>query len=69
MRSMMLVTILSLALGCGRNNEKVNLTKALHTATAKDTAFVRANCAMPDSVLAGVRSCIDRVQSSKVRVF
>ena len=69
MRSMMLVTLVSVALACGRKNDQVNLAKASHTATAKDTAFVRANCAMPDSVLAGIRPCIDRVQSSKVRVF
>ena len=43
--------------------------KAVHVASAKDTAFIREQCAMPDSVLAGTRPCVDRVQASKVRVF
>ena len=65
----MLAAVLGITLGCGRTSEQVRVARATHTATAKDTAFIRANCAMPDSVLAGTRACIDRVQSSKVRVF
>ena len=59
----------AIALGCGPKTERVRVAKAVHTATAKDTAFVRANCAMPDSVLAGPKPCIDRAQTSNIRVF
>ena len=58
-----------IALGCGPKTEQVRVAKAVHTATPKDTAFVRANCAMPDSVLAGTKPCIDRAQTSNIRVF
>lgn len=58
-----------IALGCGPKTEEVRAGRAVHTATAKDTAFVRANCAMPDSVLAGTKPCIDRAQTSNIRVF
>ena len=56
-------------LGCGPKTEQIRMAKAVHTATARDTAFVRANCAMPDSVLAGTKPCIDRAQTSNIRVF
>ena len=59
----------ALALGCGPKTDQIGVTKAVHTASAKDTAFVRANCAMPDSVLAGARPCVDRAQTSNIRVF
>ena len=59
----------TVALGCGPKTEQVRVAKAVHTVTAKDTAFVRANCAMPDSVLAGTQPCIDRAQTSNIRVF
>jgi hypothetical protein len=59
----------TVALACGPKTEQVRIAKAVHAATLTDTAFVRANCAMPDSVLAGTKPCIDRVQASKVRVF
>ena len=59
----------AIALGCGPKTEEVRVAKAVHTATAKYTAFVRANCAMPDSVLAGTKPCIDRAQTSNIRVF
>ena len=58
-----------IASGCGPKTDQVRVAKAVHTATAKDTAFVRANCAMPDSVLAGTKPCIDRAQTSNIRVF
>ena len=59
----------AIALGCGPKTEQVRVAKAVHTAAARDTAFVRANCAMPDSVLAGTKPCIDRAQTSNIRVF
>ena len=58
-----------ITLGCGPKSDQVRVAKAVHTAAAKDTAFVRANCAMPDSVLAGTKPCIDRAQTSNIRVF
>ena len=69
MQKIILLAAGAVALGCGPKTEQVRVTKAMHTATAKDTAFVRANCAMPDSVLAGTKPCIDRAQTSNVRVF
>ena len=68
-KALLLVGASILALGCRPKTEQVRLGKAVHTATAKDTAFVRANCAMPDSVLAGTKPCIDRAQTSNIRVF
>lgn len=58
-----------LVAGCSTPKQSPTATKALHTASARDTAFIRESCAMPDSVLAGTRPCIDRVQASKIRVF
>ena len=69
MRKVMLATIAATALACGGKKQEISLAKAAHTVSAQDTAFIRANCDMPDSVLAGTRPCIDRVQSLKVRVF
>ncbi len=69
MNRLLVVAAGAFALGCGPKTEHVTVAKAVHTATAKDTAFVRANCAMPDSVLAGTKPCIDRAQTSNVRVF
>jgi len=69
MQKWILLVAGALALGCGPKTEQVGVAKAVHTATAKDTAFVRANCAMPDSVLAGTTPCIDRAQTSNIRVF
>ena len=69
MQRVMAVAAGVFALGCGPKTDQVKVAKAAHTATAKDTAFVRANCAMPDSVLAGTKPCIDRAQTSNVRVF
>ena len=69
MRPIVLVGACGLALACAPKATEVEVAKAVHTSTARDTAFVRANCAMPDSVLAGTKPCIDRVQASKVRVF
>ena len=69
MRTVTLAALATIALGCGPRPDRVGSAKAVHTASAKDTAFVRANCAMPDSVLAGSTPCIDRAQSSNVRVF
>jgi len=54
---------------CRPSPQPAAATKALHTASAKDSAFIRASCAMPDSVLAGTRPCIDRIQASNIRVF
>ncbi len=59
----------ALVMACGPKTERVGMARAVHTVTGKDTAFVRANCAMPDSVLAGAKPCIDRAQTSNVRVF
>jgi len=67
-RSPMMVLAVALLVGCA-GPARPPATSALHTASAKDTAFIRESCAMPDSVLAGTRPCIDRVQASKVRVF
>ena len=69
MQKAMLGAVAVLALACGKRTEHVSVTKAVHTVNARDTAFVRENCAMPDSVLAGTRPCIDRVQAAKIRVF
>jgi hypothetical protein len=69
MQRVILLTAVAVGLGCGRTPAPVRLEKAVHTATARDTAFVRANCAMPDSVLAGTKPCIDRAQTSNIRVF
>ena len=69
MRTVILAALATIALGCGPRTDQAGSAKAVHTASAKDTAFVRANCAMPDSVLAGSKPCIDRAQSSNVRVF
>ena len=68
-KALLLVGASLIALGCGPKTEQVRQAKAMHTASAKDTAFVRANCAMPDSVLAGTKPCIDRAQTSNLRVF
>lgn len=67
----MLVTIVAIAVlaGCRASPQPATAPKALHTSSAQDSAFIRASCAMPDSVLAGTRPCIDRVQSSNIRVF
>ena len=69
MQKRILLLASTVALGCGPRTEQVGVAKAVHTATAKDTAFVRANCAMPDSVLAATKPCVDRAQTSNVRVF
>jgi hypothetical protein len=69
MQKIMILAVGAVALGCGPKAEQLQVAKAVHTATAKDTAFVRANCAMPDSVLAGTKPCIDRAQTSNIRVF
>jgi hypothetical protein len=69
MRPLVGITTIALLVGCGRSPQPASPTKPLHTASARDTAFIRESCAMPDSVLAGTRPCIDRVQASKVRVF
>ena len=69
MRIIVIAGACSLALACGPKTEPVRVAKATHAAALRDTAFVRANCAMPDSVLAGTKPCIDRVQASKIRVF
>lgn len=69
MKRVMIGTVATIVLACGQRTEQVTVARAVHTVTGKDTAFVRANCAMPDSVLAGTRPCIDRVQASKIRVF
>lgn len=69
MRTVIIAALATVGLGCGPRTDRAGSAKAVHTASAKDTAFVRANCAMPDSVLAGRKPCIDRAQSSNVRVF
>jgi hypothetical protein len=69
MQKVILLGAVAVALGCGPKTEQVRVAKARHTAAAKDTAFARANCAMPDSVLAGTKPCIDRAQTSNIRVF
>ena len=69
MQRAVLLVASAIALGCGPKTEQARVTKAVHTATSRDTAFVRANCAMPDSVLAGTKPCIDRAQTSNIRVF
>lgn len=69
MRFLTGVTTIALLAGCGHSPQAAPPPRALHTASAKDTAFIRESCAMPDSVLAGTRPCIDRVQASKIRVF
>ena len=69
MRSMIFVSAVALIAACTTGPKPIAQSKAAHVASAKDTAFIRESCAMPDSVLAGTRPCIDRVQASKVRVF
>ena len=69
MQKALLAAAIVVVLACGRRTEQVSVAKAVHSVTGRDTAFVRENCAMPDSVLAGTRPCIDRVQAAKMRVF
>jgi hypothetical protein len=69
MRALISVVTAVLVMGCTPAPKAPAQAKAVHVASAKDTAFIREQCAMPDSVLAGTRPCIDRVQSSKIRVF
>ena len=69
MKKVLLGTVATILLACGQRTEQVSVARAVHTVNGNDTAFVRANCVMPDSVLAGTRPCIDRVQASKIRVF
>ena len=69
MRAAGLIAMIALGAGCRPSSRPATETKALHAASAKDTAFIRESCAMPDSVLAGTRPCIDRIQASKTRVF
>lgn len=69
MRGIALMLTVALVAGCTPAQKPAVPTRATHVASAKDTAFIREQCAMPDSVLAGTRPCIDRVQTSKVRVF
>jgi hypothetical protein len=69
MRAAVKVVAIALVVGCRPAAPPAAETRARHTASAKDTAFIRASCAMPDSVLAGTRPCIDRIQASKTRVF
>jgi hypothetical protein len=69
MRAATKIVAIALVVGCRPSARPATETKALHTASAKDTAFIRESCAMPDSVLAGTRPCIDRIQASKTRVF
>jgi hypothetical protein len=69
MSKVILLAAGAFALGCGPKTDQPSVAKTLHTATIKDSAFVRANCAMPDSVLAGTQPCIDRAQTSRIRVF
>ena len=69
MKKVLLGAVAAIALACGQKTEQLNVAWSVHSVPGKDTAFVRANCAMPDSVLRGTRPCIDRVQASKIRVF
>ena len=69
MQKVILLAAAGLALGCGPKTKQVRVARAVHSASVHDTAFVRANCAMPDSVLAGTKPCIDRAQTSNLRVF
>ena len=69
MRALVAMSMFVLAAACTPAPKPAAQAKAAHVASAKDTAFIREQCAMPDSVLAGTRPCIDRVQASKTRVF
>ena len=60
---------IALVAACRPSPPTAAATRALHTASARDSAFIRESCAMPDSVLAGTRPCIDRIQASNIRVF
>ena len=60
---------IALLAACRPSPQPAAAAKALHTASAKDSAFIRESRAMPDSVLAGTRPCIDRIQTSNIRVF
>ena len=69
MRILTTVFAMVLLAACRPSSQPAAATKALHTASARDSAFIRESCAMPDSVLAGTRPCIDRIQTSNMRVF
>ena len=69
MRVIGLMLTIALIAACTPAPKPSAQARATHLARARDTAFIREQCAMPDSVLAGTRPCIDRVQASKVRVF
>ena len=68
MRHLTLAAVVIVASACGPQKPAAP-PKAVHVASARDTAFIRASCFMPDSVLAGKAPCIDRVQKTNVRVF
>jgi hypothetical protein len=69
MRRTFVVVIAVLLAACHAPRHASTQSVAGSRASLKDTAFVRANCFMPDSVLAGLRPCIDRVQKLGVKVF
>lgn len=69
MRRTALVALIAVAACTKPQAQPPAQAKAVHTASARDTAFVRQWCDMPDSVLAGKRPCIDRVQKSALKVF
>ena len=69
MRSTAVVVITVLVAACHAPRHEATQSVAGKRASLTDTAFVRANCFMPDSVLAGKRPCIDPVQKSGVKVF
>ncbi len=69
MRKALGVLLTIAAVACSPAQRPTPQPNAMDVAGAKDTAFIRANCVMPDSVLAGTRTCVSRVQAAPVHLY